>query len=286
MSLSRGDDEENSIEDKTNENQEEEDEIFELSNLLSFFQKSKISVNGIFTYDNRTLFLLLMYLNTGVEFLLYIPTRFNIKADHNVSNYTHVNLSVEEEGEETSNNHIASYEQESRKRTENMLGGFVKITSDGVYKLGVIQKTYMTFINRHNSIESYIFINPFTSTGVFFIIDLETFYKMASSFDRDLLHFEQLFTNKILSNVDVQINSVFPTFTKMYNDLKNFSSRTMSSDYSKRVDRLSNLMLKFRGQSRITDVYRLMSQSRIDNLKKLIYFEELINFLKDIKDVV
>lgn len=280
MSLS-----EDQVDTNENQNIEEEDEIFELSNLLSFFQKSKIAVNGIFTYDNRTLFLLLMYLNTGVEFLLYVPSRFNIKTDHNVSNYTHVNLSVEEE-DDTTNNHTASYEHESRKRTENMLGGFVKIISEGIYKLGLIQKTYMTFINRHNSVESYIFINPFTTTGVYFIIDLETFYKMASSFDRDLLHFEQLFTNKILSNVDMQINNVLPTFTKMYIDLKNFSSRLMSSDYSKRVDRLSNLMMKFKGQSKITDVYRLMSQSRIDNLKKLIYFEELINFLKDIKDVV
>ena len=280
MSLS-----EDQVDTNQNQNIEEEQEIFELSNLLSFFQKSKIAVNGIFTYDNRTLFLLLMYLNTGIEFLLYIPSRFNIKADHNVSNYTHINLSIEEE-DESSNTHTASYEQESRKRTENMLNGFVKIISEGIYKLGVIQKTYMTFINRHNTVESYIFINPFITTGVYFIIDLETFYKMASSFDRDLLHFEQLFTNKILSNVDVQINNVLPTFTKMYIDLKNFSSRTMSSDYSKRVDRLSNLMIKFKGQSKITDVYRLMTQSRIDNLKKLIYFEELINFLKDIKDVV
>jgi len=280
MSLS-----EDQVDTNQNQNIEEEQEIFELSNLLSFFQKSKIAVNGIFTYDNRTLFLLLMYLNTGIEFLLYIPSRFNIKADHNVSNYTHINLSIEEE-DESSNTHTASYEQESRKRTENMLNGFVKIISEGIYKLGVIQKTYMTFINRHNTVESYIFINPFITTGVYFIIDLETFYKMASSFDRDLLHFEQLFTNKILSNVDVQINNVLPTFTKMYIDLKNFSSRIMSSDYSKRVDRLSNLMIKFKGQSKITDVYRLMTQSRIDNLKKLIYFEELINFLKDIKDVV
>lgn len=265
--------------------QEEDEEIFELANLLSFLNKSKIAINGIFTYDNRTLFLLLMYLNTGVEFLLYIPSRYNIKADHNVSNYTHINLTVEDE-EEENNNHVVTYEQESRKRTENMLSGFIKIIKEGIYKMAVIQKTYMSFINRHESVESYIFINPFTTTGVYFVIDLETFYKMASSFDRDLLHFEQLFTNKILSNVDVQINNVLPTFTKMYNDLKDFSSRVMSTNYSTRIDRLSNLMMKYKGQSRITDVYQLMNQARTDNLKKLIYFEELINFLKDIKDVV
>jgi hypothetical protein len=266
---------------------EEDEEVFELSNLLAFLQKTKIAVNGIFTYDNRTVFLLLMYLNTGVEFLLYIPSRFNIKADKSISNYTHVNLMIEEEDEEApTSNHVASYEQESRRRTENMLSGFIKIIKEGTYKMAVIQKTYMSYISRHDAVESYIFINPFVTTGVYFIIDLEMFYKMASSFDRDLLHFEQLFTNKILSNVDVQINSIIPTLNKMYSDIKNFSSRTTSSDYTKRIDRLSNLMLKYKGQRQLTQVYQLMSQARTDNLKKLIYLEEFINFLKDMKDVV
>ena len=265
--------------------EEEEEEVFELSNLLSFLQKTKISVNGIFTYDNRTVFLLLMYLNTGVEFLLYIPSKFNIKSDNSIKNYPQVNLTIEEEDEEN-NFHTVSYEQEIRKRTENMMNRFVKVVKDGIYKMAIVQKTYMTVINRHDAVESYIFTNPFVSTGVYFVIELETFYKMASSLDRDILNFEQLFTNKILSGVDVEINRVTPILNKVYKDINSFSSRQLSAKYTERVDKLSNLMISSRGTSKMTDIYNLFSRVRTDNLEKLIYYEEIVNFFKDIKDMI
>jgi len=267
------------------EEQEEEEEVFELSNLLSFLQKTKISVNGIFTYDNRTVFLLLMYLNTGVEFLLYIPSKFNIKSDNSIKNYPQVNLTIEEEDEEN-NFHTASYEQEIRKRTENMMNRFVKVVKDGIYKMAIVQKTYMTVINRHDAVESYIFTNPFVSTGVYFVIELETFYKMASSLDRDILNFEQLFTNKILSGVDVEINRITPILNKVYKDINTFSSRQLSAKYTERIDKLSNLMITNKGTSKMTDVYNLFSRVRTDNLEKLIYYEEIVNFFKDIKDMI
>ena len=267
------------------EEQEEEEEVFELSNLLSFLQKTKISVNGIFTYDNRTVFLLLMYLNTGVEFLLYIPSKFNIKSDNSIKNYPQVNLTIEEEDEEN-NFHTVSYEQEIRKRTENMMNRFVKVVKDGIYKMAIVQKTYMTVINRHDAVESYIFTNPFVSTGVYFVIELETFYKMASSLDRDILNFEQLFTNKILSGVDVEINRITPILNKVYKDINSFSSRQLSAKYTERVDKLSNLMISSRGTSKMTDIYNLFSRVRTDNLEKLIYYEEIVNFFKDIKDMI
>jgi hypothetical protein len=276
----------NDSRDDNREDQSDEEEVFELSNLLSFLQKSKISVNGIFTFDGRTVFLLLMYLNTGVEFMLYVPSKFNIKSDNNIKNYPQVNLTIEDDEDEEKNFHTATYEQENRKRTENMMNRFLKIVKGGMYKLAVVQKTYMTIINRHDTVESYIFTNPFVTTGVYFVIELESFYKMASSLDRDILNFEQLFTNKILSEVDVEINTVTPILNRVYKDINSFSSRQLSAKYSERVDKLSNLMISNRGTSKMTDVYNLFSKVRTENLQKLIYYEEIINFFKDVKDMI
>lgn len=276
----------NDSRDDNREEQSDEEEVFELSNLLSFLQKSKISVSGIFTFDGRTVFLLLMYLNTGVEFLLYVPSKFNIKSDNNIKNYPQVNLTIEDDEDEEKNFHTATYEQEIRKRTENMMNRFLKIVKGGMYKLAVVQKTYMTIINRHDTVESYIFTNPFVTTGVFFVIELEAFYKMASSLDRDILNFEQLFTNKILSEVDVEINTITPVLNRVYKDINSFSSRQQSAKYSERIDKISNLMISNRGTSKMTDIYNLFSRVRTDNLQKLIYYEEIINFFKDVKDMI
>jgi hypothetical protein len=265
---------------------QDDEEVFELSNLLNFLQKTKISVNGIFSYDNRVIFLLLMYLNSGVEFLLYVPSKYYIKTDNNAKNYPQVMMSIEDEDDEDKNFHTASYEQDIRKRTENMLKRFVRVTKDSSFKIAVIQKTYMTNINRHESVESYIFTNPFVTTGVFFVVDLEHFYKSASSMDRDILNFEELFTNKILSEVDVEINKILPVINKVHSDIKNFSSRGLSSKYSERMDKLGRSMINLKGTSKMTSVYELFSRVRGDNLKSLIYYEELINFFKDIKDMI
>ena len=132
-----------------------------------------------------------------------------------------------------------------------------------------------------------IFItNPFVTTGVYFVIDLENFYKLATTLDRDILNFEQLFTNKILSGVDVEVNRVLPVLNKVYSDVKNFSSRTMSSKYSERIDKLNNLMITHKGTNKMSNIYELLSKVRTDNLKQLIYYEELINFFKDMKDMI
>jgi hypothetical protein len=218
--------------------------------------------------------------------MLYVPSKFNIKSDNNIKNYPQVNLTIEDDEDEEKNFHTATYEQENRKRTENMMNRFLKIVKGGMYKLAVVQKTYMTIINRHDTVESYIFTNPFVTTGVYFVIELESFYKMASSLDRDILNFEQLFTNKILSEVDVEINTVTPILNRVYKDINSFSSRQLSAKYSERVDKLSNLMISNRGTSKMTDVYNLFSKVRTENLQKLIYYEEIINFFKDVKDMI
>ena len=50
----------------------DEVEEYEISNLLNFFKKNSIAVNGIFTFEGRTVFLFIQYLLTGIDFFIYI----------------------------------------------------------------------------------------------------------------------------------------------------------------------------------------------------------------------
>jgi hypothetical protein len=45
-------------------------------------------------------------------------------------------------------------------------------------------------------------------------------------------------------------------------------------------------MITNKGTSKMTDVYNLFSRVRTDNLEKLIYYEEILNYFKDIKDMI
>jgi len=255
------------------------EEVFSLSNLITFFKKSNITASSIFTFDGRTLFVLVTYIRSAVELLIYIPSKFTVKPDRNAISLNQINMKMEEEDDELF--HTAQFERSERKKNENSLKRLVGFLSDGSYKLAIVKKTYMSFVNRHNDVESYTFTNPYYQSGMYFIVDLENFYNYANRLDYDLLNFEQLFTNKLLSNIDIEVNTTVDLINKVYKDMKGFSSRNYSKKYSDRIRKVNDLISK-KGNS---EVYQLMSAVRIDNLKKLVYYENIINFFKEIKDI-
>jgi hypothetical protein len=71
-------------------------EEYEISNLLNYFKKNNIGVNGIFTSEGRTIFLLIQYLSSGIDLFIYIPSKFSIKPDNSVKNYFHINMKADE----------------------------------------------------------------------------------------------------------------------------------------------------------------------------------------------
>ena len=83
---------------------EDDDEEYEISNLLTYFKKNNINVNGIFTYESRTVFLFIQYQNSGVDLFIYIPSKYYIKPDNSVKNYFLINMKAvdEEDGESNS----------------------------------------------------------------------------------------------------------------------------------------------------------------------------------------
>jgi len=261
------------------QNESNDEEVFSLSNLISFFKKSNITPSTIFTFDNRTLFILVTYVRSAVDLLIYIPSKFTVKPDRNAVSLNQINMKLEEEEEEAF--HISQFEKSDRKKNENSLKRMVGFLSDGAYKIAIVKKTYMSFVNRHNDVESYTFTNPYYQYGMYFIIDLENFYNYVNRLDYDLLSFEQLFTNKMLSNIDIEVNHTMDMINKVHKDMKGFSSRNYSKKYSERIKKVNDLISK-KGNS---DVYQLMSAVRIDNLKRLVYYENIINFFKEIKDI-
>jgi hypothetical protein len=44
--------------------------------LQAYFKKNNIVVHGIFTYEGRTVFLFIQYLISGLDFFIYIPSKF------------------------------------------------------------------------------------------------------------------------------------------------------------------------------------------------------------------
>jgi hypothetical protein len=265
------------------------EEEYEISNLLSFFKKNNIAVNGIFTFEGRTVFLFIQYLSTGIDFFIYIPSKFIIKPDSSVKNYFHINMKVDEE-EEPSNNTISIFKSKSTPEmtiiSKESLERFVPLFEDSIYKLVYINKEGLSYINRYDSVDKFNFTNPFNKNGYFFMTDLENFYKESSNLEKNLLSQETLLFTKINNTFDSQLPYLYNILTEVSVETKKYSGKNENDLYNARIKKINSIISNNKKEGKnTTECINVMSNLRSHNLKTIFYMEKIIQFLKEIKEM-
>uniref|UniRef100_A0A6C0DJ62 Uncharacterized protein n=1 Tax=viral metagenome TaxID=1070528 RepID=A0A6C0DJ62_9ZZZZ len=267
---------------------EERDEVeeYEISNLLSFFKKNNIGVNGIFTFEGRTIFLFIQYLLTGIDFFIYIPSKFFIKPDNSVKNYFHINMQQEEEEKDTVSIFKNKSTPEMMTISKESLERFVPLFEESIYKLVYINKEGLSYINRYDSVDTFTFTNPFNKNGYYFMTDLENFYKESSNLEKNLLSQETLLFSKINNTFDSQLPYLYNILTEVSVDAKKYSGKNESDLYNNRIKKINTIISnnKKEGKS-ITECINVMSNLRSHNLKNIFYIEKITQFLKEIKEM-
>ena len=184
---------------------EDEVEEYEIGNLLSYFKKNNINVNGIFTHEGRTVFLFIQYQNSGLDLFIYIPSKYYIKPDNSVKNYFLINMKSEEEEEGTSSMFSNGRKNILKVSTENSLTRFVPVFQDSIYKLVYINKELLSYINRYDGVDTFTFSSPFNKDGYYFMTDLENFYKEGTNLEKNLMNNETLLYN--ISQTENRLNT-------------------------------------------------------------------------------
>lgn len=276
--MSNHDDEEDRVEDEVEE--------YEISNLLSFFKKNNIGVNGIFTFEGRTVFLFIQYLLTGIDFFIYIPSKFVIKPDNSVKNYFHINMKVDEEESDKISIFKSNSSPDIIDISKENLQRFIPLFEESIYKLVYIGKEGMSYINRYDDVDKFTFTNPFNKNGYFFMTDLENFYKESSNLEKNLLSQETLLFTKINNAFDLQLPSLYKILTDVSVETKKYSGKTENDLYNGRIKKINTIIQnnKREGKSN-TECINVMSNVRSHNLKTIFYMEKVIQFLKEIKEM-
>ncbi len=265
----------------------DEVEEYEISNLLNFFKKNSIAVNGIFTFEGRTVFLFIQYLLTGIDFFIYIPSKFVIKPDSSVKNYFHINMKEEEQEE---SNTISIFKSKSTPEmttiSKESLERFVPLFEDSIYKLVYINKEGLSYINRYDSVDKFSFTNPFNKNGYFFMTDLENFYKESSNLEKNLLSQETLLFTKINNVFDSQLPYLYNVLTEVSVDAKKYSGKNENDLYNGRIKKINTIISNNKKEGKSTvECINVMSNLRSHNLKNIFYMEKIIQFLKEIKEM-
>jgi hypothetical protein len=262
-------------------------EEYEISNLLNYFKKNNISVNGIFTSEGRTIFLLIQYLSSGIDLFIYIPSKFSIKPDNSVKNYFHINMKADEDEEdETELSLFLNNSNNMKSIAEKNLKRFVPLFEESIYKLVYINKENLCYINRYNSVDSFSFTSPFNKNGYYFMTDLENFYKEANNLEKNVLMQETLLYSKINNTFDNNLPLLYSILTDVSVDAKKFSGRTESELYNNRIKKINSVIEKNKKEGKsITECINVLSNVRTHNLKNIFYMEKVIQFLKEIKEM-
>jgi hypothetical protein len=272
--------------DDNNKYEEDEVEEYEISNLLNYFKKNNIGVHGIFTSDNRTVFLFIQYLSSGLDFFIYIPSKYYIKPDSSVKNYFHVNLKSEEEEEPVSSIFINNKTTNLKKSVEGSLNRFVPLFQDSIYKLVYINKEMLSYINRYDTVDSFTFASPFNRVGYYFMTDLENFYKEANNLEKNVAMNETLLYTRIYNTFDNELPGVYKLLTEISVDTKKFSGRSENKLYNDRIKRIGEIMSKNKKEGKgVNDCVTLTSNVRSSNLKSIFYMEKIIQFLKEMEEL-
>ena len=277
-----------SSDDNKHDDDREEDDVeeYEISNLLNYFKKNNIDVHGIFTYEGRTVFLFIQYLISGLDFFIYIPSKYFIKPDNSVKNYFHVNLKTEEEEGIISSIFINNKSNTLKKSIEGSLNRFIPLFQDSIYKLVYINKEMLTYINRYDTVDTFTFSSPFNRVGYYFMTDLENFYKEANNLEKNVVMNETLLYTKIYNTFDNELPGLYRNLTDISVSTKKFSGKTENKLYNDRIRKIGEIINKNKKEGKgISDCINLTSNIRNSNLKGIFYMEKVIQFLKEMEEL-
>jgi hypothetical protein len=266
---------------------EDDTEEYPINNLIKYLSANKIGIHGIFSYEGRVVFIFVHYIQTGLDLFIYVPSKYYIKVDESVKNFLHISLRKEEEPSVDKSLFINSRYINNRKMIETSFDRIRPLLEDSSCKISYIDKEIMVYIDRHNEgVDSFSFNTPFNRKGFYFIVDLENFYKGGKGLEKEIHNLELLLNTKIYKVYDRELKDLSNTLSDLITSVKNFSGDKQSSTFSSRVKRVNDVIVKnLQNGKTVTDCTQVMSKIREDNFNNIFYYENIIHFLNEIKEL-
>jgi hypothetical protein len=276
------------IDDNDQDYQEEEEErkVYNISNLLTFFKKNRIDPKMLIVYERRVIMILVSYETTSVELCIYIPSKYEVKADRTTG--IPMYEVVEDDEPDTQDslfvNQIGFQNMKIQKQCYlKMLSRFIPLFDRSKIKLMYIASSFLTFITRNNDMDGYVFNVPCSTTGYYYIIDLENFYKMANDIHHEVKRCDDLLNSNVYTRcqniLDTELNMLEETIA----DIKMTTAIDRKRKYDTRMKLLEEVGMKSPDKKEVSK--EICNEVRKDNFKQLFKIENLSYLLNDLKNL-
>ena len=266
--------------------QEEERKVYNINYLLNYFKKNRIEAKLLIVYERRVIMILVSYETTPVEMCVYIPSKYEVKADRTTGIPMYEVVEDEEPDIQESMfvNQIGFHNIKVQKQCyTKMLSRFIPLFDRSKIKIMYIGGSFLTFITRNNETDGYMFNVPCTTNGYYYIIDLENFYKMANDIQNEVKRCDDLLNSNVYTRCQNVLDSEIANFEDWLQDLKTCSAIERKRKYESRLKLLEEVGLKNPDKKDMSN--EICNEVRKDNFKQLFKIENLSYLLNDLKNL-
>ena len=261
---------------------------YKISNLNAKFQEVGIDLQTIFTYEKRII--MLEVIAETFKFFIYIPSKYEMHIDNA---FRLLGIATYELNDEPSDSSLDEPDtlfysklpiETLRRKKMSMtksLHRFLPLVSESPVKLLYIDEYFISYITRHNDVDSLISLSPYNKEkGYFYIIDLEFFYKNVSKLSSEFSKFEKALNKVVYDKLAVEVEGTKKSIDKAQKMLVAVNPIKEQIEFSQRVDELNKFYLvdKHKEKAR-TNLIGLRSL----NLNKIFDFENITYMMKEFK---
>ncbi len=267
--------------------EEEEQEVFLISTLIEVLKKQRIEVKGIFAFETRCVFIHCLFTFQGLEMLLYIPSKYEIRTEKNLGIPVYsLNEETEDDGSQPppESLFISTTQVNTQKIKINKQRGlnrFIPIFASSKYKIAYVENYFLTFINRHNSIDGFLMSSPSGLKGYYLTIDLQNFYTLGNRLVDDILAQQDMMTRGVFNKLDSEIQKSKENIKKAETLLNTIKPKDSLEQYTTRVKKINAVITD---QSKAVKASELMCKIRLDHFKTMFEIENIAYILSELTE--
>lgn len=269
--------------EESDEDDEPKSSKYKISNLISLLDKYNIKLQTIFTYKKRVM--MIQIYQDGFSYFVYVPSKYEMYIDRSLGIACYdMNDDDEEEQEEQETLFYSKLPIVTLRRAKKAkikgLARFLPLVSESPIKIMYVTNYFVCYISRHNEVDSMIMLSPFTTSGYFYITDLEFFFKTTSKMPEELTRFEQAFNEAVYNRLTVEIDQARQTLAKATKLVNDIQPKAEKKHFEKVIHKLKKYAIDDKHERK---AMKMMVQARNSNLNKMFQIENVTYVMKEFK---
>jgi hypothetical protein len=258
---------------------------YKLSNLIALFNKQNIDLINIFTNDKSVQFL--MVIQNNLKYLIYIPSKYDMYVDRTLGIATY-DLLMDDGEQEDGTEETLFYNRlpiESLRRAKSSksksLSRFLPLVTESPIKMMYIDEYFLSYISRHNDINSLIISSPFKEKpSYYYVTDLEFFFKNLQRLGDEFKKFERALSDAVYDRLTTEIDTARKAIVKAQKILTTLNPQQTKKAF---LDATTKLTKYLEIEQHRNKASKMMVDVRSSNLNKMFNLENITYVMKEFK---